>query len=238
MVSMSLIIVYFDMFYRVPEASLQELVNANYYLNLNEYATNFDIAMQIKSVAFLLWSLKFLGGLNFTTSMIFFFRILEKTYKEIVGFLIFLMVITIGISFVIQQHFGIYILDCNSLLTAFYTFFGIIFLGNTQDLTDMKSFNYSLTSILIILYTLLVMSIFLGYLLCIITEAVRYITIYEASLFEQETLYDILLQLADKALAKFQAFKEKMVSIIPSFSKKKVEESANDITNIDESRIN
>jgi len=116
----------------VPIQSLRqafEIVQTREYLNLSVYAQNYENSCIIKAVAFILFSFKFLGGLNFSIQMIFFFRVLQRSYKDFLGFLALFLAILLGLTLFATQYFGPYSLSFNNTLNALFTIFTVLNLG-------------------------------------------------------------------------------------------------------------
>jgi len=189
-----MLISYMAIFYKVPDISLEAIINYPDYLDLHEYATNYDFALKMKAMAFIICSFKFLFGLNFNTQMVFFFRLLQKSLKDILAFLFFYFLILIGLAIMMMQYFGLYVLEFTNFTQAFVTLFSILSLGDKFDQNQLNIVNRTYMNFVIVAFTLFILVIYTGYLLSSIQENVRYIMTYESSLFERETLTDILIK--------------------------------------------
>jgi len=224
LVIMFMFIAYFSIFYNEPDQPLSEIIQSNGYLNLAQYSNGYSTGFTIKSIAFIIFSFKFLGGLKFSIQMIFFFRILQKSYKDLLGFLVIFLAMLIGITFFATEFYGPYNVQFNNFLNGLFTVFSILHLGDSTDRNALYQTNPTVTGVFLIAYSIIVMLIYTGYLLSAITENVRYISVYEAAIFEQTTLVDTALKLLDRVHTKAMLLKTKLqtklIAMLPRFGKK------------------
>ena len=104
----------------------------------------------------------------------------------------------LGLSLGLHNIYGIYSSGFNTILASAFTFFSIInfgknysnscliFIGDIKYYKFMTNKNFVAASFIIFFYVIFVSSIYSGYLLSIIQENVRFISIYESKIFERK----------------------------------------------------